>query len=90
MRLSEYVSSGRGKQSELCSSIGAHAPDMSRWVSGDRPVPEERCPLIERATGGLVTCEELRDDIAWHRIKDKSWPWHPQGKPLVDVLPLEA
>lgn len=57
------------------------------WFNTDRPVPESKCAAIEQATHGRVTCEELRPDIAWHRIKDKSWPWHPKGKPLVDVMP---
>jgi DNA-binding transcriptional regulator YdaS (Cro superfamily) len=29
-------------------------------------VPAERCPQIERATDGAVTCEELRPDLAEH------------------------
>lgn len=32
----------------------------------------------------MCTCEELRPDV-WHRVPDKSWPWHPKGRPLVDV-----
>ncbi len=28
-------------------------------------VPAKYCPLIERATGGAVRCEELRPDIEW-------------------------
>jgi DNA-binding transcriptional regulator YdaS (Cro superfamily) len=30
-----------------------------------RGVPAERCPAIERATGGKVRCEDLRPDIDW-------------------------
>jgi DNA-binding transcriptional regulator YdaS (Cro superfamily) len=30
-----------------------------------RGVPAERCPAIERATHGLVRCEELRPDVDW-------------------------
>lgn len=25
------------------------------------------CPLIEQFTGGLVRCEDLRDDVDWDR-----------------------
>ena len=39
------------------------------WVSTDRPLPAELCPLIERATGGRVRCEELRPDVAWDVIR---------------------
>lgn len=89
MKLSEYIKAGAGRQSELCRQIGAHAPDMSRWLKpagedGGRPVPSERCPAIELATEGQVTCEELRTDIKWSRIADAAWP-HPDGRPVIDV-----
>lgn len=36
---------------------------VQQWrVSG---VPAERCPDIEAATNGEVTCEELRPDVNW-------------------------
>jgi len=35
----------------------------------DKQVPAERCPAIERATGGAVTCEELRPDVDWQFIR---------------------
>lgn len=53
-------------------------------VSGTRPTPTDRCPAIERATEGRVTCEELRPDIRWHRIPDPAWP-HAEGRPAIDV-----
>ncbi len=42
---------------------------VSQWASGVKAVPAERCPEIERATGGAVTCEELRPDIAWDVLR---------------------
>lgn len=44
------------------------------------------CVAVESATDGVVTCEDLRPDVRWVRIKDKAWP-HPQGRPLVDHAP---
>ena len=35
---------------------------FQQW--GRSQVPAERCPDIERATNGAVTCEELRPDLA--------------------------
>lgn len=35
-------------------------------------VPAERCPAIEAATGGLVRCEDLRPDVAWHVLRQKA------------------
>jgi DNA-binding transcriptional regulator YdaS (Cro superfamily) len=33
-------------------------------------VPAERCPQIERATNGLVRCEDLRPDVAWDVLRN--------------------
>lgn len=65
----------------LASQIGESQQTVSNWKA--RGVPSARCPSIELATAGVVTCEELRPDIRWVRILDKRWP-HPKGRPLVD------
>jgi DNA-binding transcriptional regulator YdaS (Cro superfamily) len=88
MLLADYTKQ-RGRQSQLCQAIGAHASDLSFWVNKIRPVPEARCVDIERATGGAVTVEEIRPDVPWARIKDKAWP-HPKGRPTVDFARTEA
>ncbi len=70
MELTQYISSqGRGAISRLAVSIGAHVPDVSRWASGKRPVPERAAVAIERATEGAVSRRDLRPDD-WHLI----WP----------------
>ncbi len=33
-------------------------------------VPAEWCPIIERETGGLVTCEQLRPDVEWGVLRE--------------------
>lgn len=91
MKLSDYIKADteRGRQSALCKQIGAHAPDMSRWISGDRPIPEGKCVLIELHTGGESPCEENRPDVVWSRIPDPNWP-HADGRPVIDVArPVE-
>jgi DNA-binding transcriptional regulator YdaS (Cro superfamily) len=66
MTLSEYLKqSGRGALQRLSKTIGAHAPDVSRWSSGIRPVPIHFGLAIERATGGQVTRQDLRPDDYW-------------------------
>ena len=32
-------------------------------------VPAERCPAIEKATGGKVRCEDLRPDVDWQYLR---------------------
>lgn len=57
---------------------------ISQIVAGKRKTPPDRCPSIEQATNGKVTCDELRPDVRWHRIPDPTWP-HPDGRPAIDV-----
>lgn len=85
MKLLDYLSAERGRQSALAKTLGVHAPDLSRWASGARPVPLEHCAAIERATGGAVTRRDLRPDD-WHLI----WPElvsaeHPAPFPAAEV-----
>lgn len=73
MTLNEYLElKGRGSLSALSAAIGAHAPDVSRWASGERRVPAEHCPAIELETGGLVRCEEMRPDVLWNVLRKKA------------------
>lgn len=70
MKLSDYLESlERGAKAKLAAQIGAHASDLSDWISGSRPVPVHRCASIERATNGAVTRRDLRPDD-WQQI----WP----------------
>lgn len=89
MDLKSYLETSGVSQSELCRIIGAHAPDVSRWLDKTRKVPQDRCPLIEKATGGKVTCDELRKDLTWSRIEDKSWP-NKKGRPVLDFAKAAA
>ena len=52
-----------GGQAALARALDVKPPTVNQWVSGQRPVPTERCPEIEAATG--VRCEELRPDVNW-------------------------
>lgn len=72
-----------GSQRALASFLGISPVTVHQWCTEDRPVPLGWCPRIEEITKGFVCCEDLRPDVAWIRIKDKSWP-HIKGRPLVD------
>lgn len=70
MTLSDFIDTQpHGAISVLAKAVGAHVPDVSRWVSGKRPVPIAKCAAIERFTHGAVTRRDLRPDDA-HLI----WP----------------
>lgn len=55
-----------GGVTKLARAIGTGQNTVSNWLLEGRKVPAERCLPIERATGGLVTKEELRPDIFGH------------------------
>jgi DNA-binding transcriptional regulator YdaS (Cro superfamily) len=74
MTLSEFIKGGRGRARELAVALGIKDPTNAaliyQWAGGVRPVPAERCPAIERATGGAVRCEELRPDVDWSAVRE--------------------
>lgn len=65
MNLSSYLEQQIGLAARLARTLGVSAVVVSNWANCKRPVPLARCPAIERATGGAVTCEELRPDVDW-------------------------
>jgi DNA-binding transcriptional regulator YdaS (Cro superfamily) len=83
MDLKTYVSE-RGRQTWLAQQIEAQPQLVWQWANGVKPVPADRCPGIERATEGSVTCEEMRGDVRWARVPDPLWP-HQEGRPTIDV-----
>lgn len=69
MNLSDYLSQERGRAAALAKALGTHAPNVTDWAKGDRPVPIKYGAQIEQLTSGLVTRQELFPD-EWERI----WP----------------
>ena len=69
MNLRTYIDQQRGQASALGRAIGVTPVLISQWANGHRPIPAERCPAIEKATSGEVTCEELRPDVDWAYLR---------------------
>ena len=90
MNLRDYLKTAeRGSAADIARAVGVHPVMVSQWASGLKPVPPERCPGLERATSGAVTCEEQRPDAAWHRVPDAEWPGG-KGRPLLDLSKAAA
>jgi DNA-binding transcriptional regulator YdaS (Cro superfamily) len=68
---------------KVARMAGVAAPSVTAWRK--RGIPADRCPAIEQNSAGKATCEQLRPDVSWHRVADIAWPWHPNGRPLIDV-----
>lgn len=69
MSLKTYTSNKRGKATELAKKIGVPVTLISQWANGVRQIPAERCLEIEKATAGVVRCEDLRPDIDWSYLR---------------------
>ncbi|MDR6381798.1 transcriptional regulator [Paraburkholderia caribensis] len=76
MNLKAYISKERGRLTALSKAIGAHAPDVSRWADGKRPVPIQFGLPIEQATNGEVT----RLEMFPIEVVAKVWPDLLKGK----------
>lgn len=79
------IAGGVGKLADL---VNSRQSVVSNWRARGN-VSAEGCADIERATVGAVTCEELRPDLQWHRIADAAWPWHANGRPLLEVVEVK-
>ncbi|MEG0922803.1 MAG: helix-turn-helix domain-containing protein [Comamonas sp.] len=58
-----------GGVTAFAKALGVRPPTISQWLRGQRPVPAERCPAIERLTQRAVTCEQLRPDVEWSVLR---------------------
>lgn len=58
-----------GSQTALAEMLGVSLSAVNQWVRGERPVPVQHCPAIERVTKGAVSRQDLRPRD-WQAI----WP----------------
>lgn len=69
MNLRTYIDQQRGRATALGRALEVAPVLISQWANNTRPIPAERCPAIDKATGGAVTCEELRPDVDWAYLR---------------------
>lgn len=70
MDIKTYLAGQRGRAAALARDIGVTPVTIHQWAyRPDKQVPAERCPEIEKATLGAVTCEELRPDVDWAYLR---------------------
>ena len=58
-----------GGQSGLAVKLGVAPQVVHNWLQRGN-VPAEYCPAIERATDGMVRCEDIRKDVDWAFIRN--------------------
>lgn len=56
-----------GTEAALAEAIGCTRQRLHQWHR--RGIPTDFVPLIERATGGQIRCEELKPEVAWDVLR---------------------
>ena len=59
-KLKKFMKSSKITQADMAIAIGAHQPDVSRWVNGKKNVPVRYCKKIEEFTRGELSVIDLR------------------------------
>lgn len=67
MLIADYLAESKKTNVAFAAELGVPPSLLSQWATGVRKIPAERCLQVERATNGLVRCEDLRPDIDWSR-----------------------
>ena len=78
---------GRSRVAVLIDLTRGRIDQVARGEGEPKP---EWCVLLERETRGKYTCERINPGIRWVRSPDAAWPWHPEGRPLIDPAPEAA
>jgi hypothetical protein len=73
------------ERAQAATKLRLHEQYVYQVLTGRRTAPLARCHEFEQAFAGRICCEQLRPDVPWHRVPDADWPWHPAGRPLIDV-----
>lgn len=60
-----------GSSAAIARVCGVSKGAVWQWSLPGRRVPAEHCPTIEKATLGLVRCEELRPDVDWDYLRNR-------------------
>lgn len=69
MDIQTYLKNNPEKRRALAQEMDIGIANIYQWMRGLRPVPVERCAVIERLTQGAVTRKDLRPND-WQEI----WP----------------
>ncbi|GAA5786427.1 hypothetical protein GCM10007860_09980 [Chitiniphilus shinanonensis] len=73
MTLSEYMKQTRGAAKALADAVGTSPEYLWHLASGRKKCPDVTlCIAIERATDGLVRCEDVRPGVDWLYLRTSS------------------
>ena len=63
-----------GSVTKMAQSLGVSPQAVCFWRDGKRKIPADKCPDIDRGTGGVVACEVLRADVDWAYLRAAPQP----------------
>jgi len=58
-----------GGPTKVALILGVTPQAVCFWRGGHRRFPAEYCPNIEKATDGVIRCEDLRPDVDWGYLR---------------------
>lgn len=61
-----------GGAKAAAAKLDVSVPLVYFWLAGDRRLPAEKCPVIERLTSGEIRCEQLRPDVEWGVLREQA------------------
>ena len=79
-------SAERGKSAAIARAVGVHPVMISQWSNGLKPVPVDRCAMLERATDGAVTRRDLRPTDWWVHWPELVDDEHPAALPITTEI----
>lgn len=65
MKLATYLNRNPGAASRLARALSVTTVSVSEWKRGLKYPSFENAVAIDAETGGVVTAEEMRPDLAW-------------------------
>ena len=77
-----------GGRLKVAGLVGVTRYRIDQVARGEGAPQPAWCVVLERETSGAFTCEQISPGQRWVRIPDESWPWHPEGRPAIEVTPL--
>lgn len=63
MDIPQYLEKSGIHQAEFARRLGVSPGLVWQWLNGETKITAERAVQIEEATGGDVTCEDVRPDL---------------------------
>lgn len=77
-KLLEYLKSlTKESRAQFAESCGTSEGYLRKAVSINQKLGSDLCILLERESGGVIKCEDLRPDVDWAYLRSTATPIDP-------------